>query len=62
MTTIINTHDMNSVMEIGENIIFINEGKLWWQGNNDNVLKTDNKELNDFIFCSALTRKIKENI
>ena len=62
MTTIVNTHDMNSVMEIGENIIFINEGKLWWQGDRENVLQTDNKELNNFIFCSALTRKIKENI
>ena len=49
-------------MEIGENIIFINEGKLWWQGDRENVLQTDNKELNNFIFCSALTRKIKENI
>ncbi|MBQ9311920.1 MAG: ATP-binding cassette domain-containing protein [Bacteroidales bacterium] len=62
MTTIVNTHDMNSVMEIGENIIFINKGKLWWQGDNNNVLTTDNQELNDFIFCSALTKKIKEKI
>lgn len=60
MTTIVNTHDMNSVMEIGENIIYIHEGRLHWQGNHENVLETDNKELNDFIFCSALTKKIKE--
>jgi phospholipid/cholesterol/gamma-HCH transport system ATP-binding protein len=60
MTTIINTHDMNSVMEIGENILYIHEGKLWWQGDNKNVLSSDNKELNDFIFCSALTKRIKE--
>ncbi|MBR1769120.1 MAG: ATP-binding cassette domain-containing protein [Bacteroidales bacterium] len=60
MTTIVNTHDMNSVMEIGESIIFINQGKLWWKGNSGNVLSSDNKELNDFIFCSALTKKIKE--
>ena len=60
MTTIVNTHDMNSVMEIGENIIYIHEGQLHWQGNNHNVLETENKELNDFIFCSALTKKIKE--
>jgi phospholipid/cholesterol/gamma-HCH transport system ATP-binding protein len=60
MTTIINTHDMNSVMEIGENILYIHEGKLWWQGNKENVLFSDNKELNDFIFCSALTKRIKE--
>src|SRR5574344_367380 len=60
MTTIINTHDMNSVFEIGENIIYIHEGKLWWHGNNKNILSSNNKELNDFIFCSALTKKIKE--
>lgn len=60
MTTIINTHDMNSVMEIGENILYIHEGKLWWQGDNKNVLSSDNKELNDFVFCSALTKRIKE--
>ncbi|MGP1514962.1 MAG: ABC transporter ATP-binding protein [Bacteroidales bacterium] len=60
MTTIVNTHDMNSVMEIGENIIYIHKGKLHWQGNHHNILETENKELNDFIFCSALTKKIKE--
>lgn len=60
MTTIINTHDMNSVMEIGENIIYIHKGKLHWSGNHSNILTTDNKELNDFIFCSALTKKIKQ--
>lgn len=62
MTTIVNTHDMNSVMEIGESITFIHEGKIWWQGDKENVLYSDNKELNDMIFCSALTKKIKENI
>ncbi|MDO5759799.1 MAG: ATP-binding cassette domain-containing protein [Bacteroidota bacterium] len=60
MTTIVNTHDMNSVMEIGENIIFINKGELCWQGNSNNILSSDNKHLNDFVFCSALTKKIKE--
>jgi phospholipid/cholesterol/gamma-HCH transport system ATP-binding protein len=47
-------------MEIGENIIFINEGKLWWNGNKQNILTTDNQELKDFIFCSALTKKLQE--
>jgi phospholipid/cholesterol/gamma-HCH transport system ATP-binding protein len=61
ITTIINTHDMNSVVEIGENIIYLHQGQLWWQGDKKNVLITDNKELNDFIFCTALTKKIKEN-
>lgn len=60
MTTVINTHDMNSVMEIGENINFIYEGKLWWKGDLNVILETDNKELNDFIFCSALTKKLKK--
>lgn len=60
MTTVINTHDMNSVLQIGEKISFINKGKLWWEGNNKEVLKTDNEELNEFIFATALTRRIKE--
>jgi phospholipid/cholesterol/gamma-HCH transport system ATP-binding protein len=61
ITTVVNTHDMNSVMEIGENINYIHQGQLWWKGNNENVLNTDNKELNDFIFCSALTKRLKQN-
>ncbi|MDD4703217.1 MAG: ATP-binding cassette domain-containing protein [Bacteroidales bacterium] len=60
ITTIINTHDMNSVVEIGEKIYYIHKGELWWEGDNKHVLDTDNKELNDFIFCTALTKKIKE--
>ena len=60
ITTIVNTHDMNSVMEIGENINFISQGKLWWKGNNQNILSTDNKELQDVIFCSALTKKLQQ--
>jgi phospholipid/cholesterol/gamma-HCH transport system ATP-binding protein len=60
ITTIINTHDMNSVVEIGERIYYLHHGELWWQGDNKNVLNSDNKELNDFIFCTALTKKIKE--
>jgi phospholipid/cholesterol/gamma-HCH transport system ATP-binding protein len=59
ITTVINTHDMNSVLEIGEKIVFINDGELWWSGDNQNVLKTDNKELNDFIFATELTRRLK---
>lgn len=60
ITTVINTHDMNSVMEIGEKINFINQGQLWWQGTSNNVLESSNKELNDFIFCTALTKKLKK--
>lgn len=51
---------MNSVMEIGENINYIHEGQLWWKGNSENVLTTNNQELNDFIFCSALTKRLKK--
>lgn len=60
MTTIINTHDMNSVMNIGENIIFIKEGIKEWQGTKDQVISSNNKALNDFIFASDLFRKVKE--
>lgn len=60
MTTVINTHDMNSVMNIGDNIIFIKEGVKEWQGNKEQVITSDNKALNDFIFASDLFRKVKE--
>lgn len=59
ITTIVNTHDMNSVMGIGDKIIFIHEGEKWWEGTKEDVLISDNKEFNDFVFASALTRKIK---
>ena len=60
MTTVINTHDMNSVMNIGDNIIFIKEGVKEWQGTKNEVISSDNKALNDFIFASDLFRKVKE--
>ena len=60
MTTIINTHDMNSVMNIGENIIFIREGQKEWQGTKEQVISSGNKALNDFIFASDLLRKASE--
>ncbi|MBE9484346.1 MAG: ATP-binding cassette domain-containing protein [Bacteroidetes bacterium] len=59
MTTIINSHDMNSVFNIGDKIAFIYEGNLWWEGTKSDVLKADNKELNDFIFSTELTKRIK---
>ncbi len=59
ITTIINTHDMNSVLEIGESIAYIFEGKLWWVGNKKEILKTENTELNNFVFSSELTRRLK---
>ncbi|NTW24509.1 MAG: ATP-binding cassette domain-containing protein [Lentimicrobium sp.] len=60
MTTVINTHDMNSVIEIGDKIAFIHKGKLWWQGDKDTVLTSDNPELNEFVFATELTRKLKQ--
>ena len=60
MTTIINTHDMNSVMGIGENILYIYEGRKEWQGNKDEIMNSTNERLNSFIFASDLFRKVKE--
>ncbi|HEX2921120.1 MAG TPA: ATP-binding cassette domain-containing protein [Bacteroidales bacterium] len=60
MTTIINTHDMNSVMEIGEKIIFIHEGSICWAGDKNDVLNSDNDILNDFVFANSLAKKLKE--
>ena len=59
ITTIINTHDMNSVMEIGEKIVYIHQGKKWWEGTKDDILHADNKELNDFVFASAMAKRAK---
>ena len=59
-TTIINTHDMNSVMGIGENIIFIYKGTAAWTGNKNQIMTSTNQKLNDFIFASDLFKKVKE--
>lgn len=61
ITTVVNTHDMNSVMEIGDNIAFIHQGKLDWQGDKKSILQSENKNLNDFVFASQLFRKIKSS-
>ena len=60
ITTIINTHDMNSVMEIGEKIVYIHEGNKWWEGTKDDILLSDNPELNDFVFASAMAKRAKK--
>ncbi|MDD3281521.1 MAG: ATP-binding cassette domain-containing protein [Bacteroidales bacterium] len=57
MTTIINTHDMNSVMAIGETVSFIFEGKLWWQGSNKDILNADNEELNNFVYANKFVHQ-----
>ena len=59
-TTIINTHDMNSVMGIGEHILYIYEGHREWEGTKDEVMTAENERLNSFIFASDLFRKVKE--
>jgi phospholipid/cholesterol/gamma-HCH transport system ATP-binding protein len=60
ITTVVNTHDMNSVMEIGDNIAFIHQGQLAWQGDKDSIINSDSKELNDFVFASKLFKKLKK--
>lgn len=60
ITTIINTHDMNSVMEIGQKVIFIYEGMKAWEGSNNDILDSDNQYLNDFVFATNLTKKLRK--
>ena len=60
ITTIINTHDMNSVLGIGENIVFINKGHCDWKENDDNIYRSTNKALNDFVFASKLFKEVKQ--
>ena len=62
MTTIINTHDMNSVMGIGENIVFIYEGRKEWQGVSGDIMESKNQRLTDFIFASSLQKKMREAV
>jgi len=59
MTTIINTHDMNSVMEIGERIIFINAGEICWESSKCDILNSDCKPLNDFVFANSMAKKLR---
>ncbi|WP_121667870.1 ABC transporter ATP-binding protein [Mesonia aquimarina] len=60
ITTVINTHDMNSVLEIGENIIFLQKGVLAWRGTNDEIFKTENEAVTDFVYSSDLFKKVRE--
>lgn len=59
ITTIINTHDMNSVLSIGDKVSFIYNGELWWTGTKEEILDTENKELNEFVFGTELTSRLK---
>jgi len=62
ITTVVNTHDMNSVMEIGDNIIYLKDGYKAWQGSSEDLLTTDNEAINDFVYSSTLFKKIKKNV
>jgi phospholipid/cholesterol/gamma-HCH transport system ATP-binding protein len=59
ITTVINTHDMNSVLQIGQRINFLYKGNLWWTGDMHSIMQTDNPELNDFVFSTELTRRLR---
>ncbi|MCU0431783.1 MAG: ABC transporter ATP-binding protein, partial [Cytophagaceae bacterium] len=61
ITTIINTHDMNSVIGIGDKILYLYEGNKNWEGTKQEILKTNNENLNDFIFASEFLKEIKRN-
>jgi len=60
ITTVINTHDMNSVMEIGEKIVFLKNGYLEWEGDKTQIFKTDNKAVTDFVYSSNLFKKVRD--
>lgn len=60
ITTIVNTHDMNSVIEVGDKIAFIHKGRLWWEGNKEEILHTENPELNAFVYATELLKKLKK--
>lgn len=62
MTTVVITHDMNSVLEIGENILFIYKGKAHWAGDKQSILTTQNEEVTDFVYCSKFMKMYREKI
>ncbi len=61
MTTIVNTHDMNSVLSIGDQILFIDKGKIAWRGTKDEILDTDSKTINDFVYVTEMARRLKDS-
>ncbi len=62
ITTVVVSHDMNSVIEIGDKINFVNKGTIWWKGTRSDILKTDNQELNDFVYASEFLKQIRHNL
>lgn len=59
IVTVINTHDMNSVMEIGDTVVFINQGQSWWNGDKSSILSTENQEVVDFVYASSFMKNLK---
>ncbi len=59
ITTIINTHDMNSVMEIGDKIVYLHRGEKWWEGDSEELLLSENSELREFVFASAMAKRAR---
>lgn len=62
ITTVVITHDMNSVIEIGENIMFLYNGKKWWEGGRKEIITTDNKEISDFVYASQFMKTLKNKL
>jgi phospholipid/cholesterol/gamma-HCH transport system ATP-binding protein len=62
MTTVVITHDMNSVIEIGDTILFIYKGKNWWQGDSKSIITTDNKEISEFVYASEFMKEIRSSM
>lgn len=62
MTTVVITHDMNSVMEIGDKITFIHNGRNWWEGDRKSIITTDNKEVSDFVYASNFMKEIRSSM
>jgi len=62
ITTVVITHDMNSVIEVGDNIMFIHQGKNWWQGDRKSIITTDNPEILSFVYASDFMKEIRSSI
>jgi phospholipid/cholesterol/gamma-HCH transport system ATP-binding protein len=62
MNTVVITHDMNSVIEVGDHIVFIHTGRNWWSGTKEEIIKTDKKEINDFVYASSFMKELKDKL
>ncbi len=62
ITTVVNSHDMNSVLEIGDKVIYIYDGKLCWEGSKEGVLTSDNEALNNFVFATSMAKEVKKSV